>query len=61
MMKYLLVLLALSTLIGCGFKGDLYLPEPKKVEPIAPATVSNTTTPAETTEAKPKVQRIIPE
>lgn len=60
MMKYLLVLLALSTLIGCGYKGDLYLPEPKKVEPIAPAPMSNTT-PAETTEAKPKVQRIIPE
>lgn len=61
MMKYLFVILALSTLSGCGYKGDLYLPEPKKVEPSTPVPVSNTTTSAETTKAKPKVQRIIPE
>lgn len=61
MIKYLLLLITASTLIGCGYKGDLYLPEPKKAEPIV-VTPSTTTSTTETNNNDtPKVKRIIPE
>jgi predicted small lipoprotein YifL len=45
--------------MGCGYKGDLYLPEPKKAETVVPlSSTANTETPKTDT---PKVQRITPE
>ncbi len=59
MIKYLLLFITASTLMGCGYKGDLYLPEPKKAETVVPlSSTANTETPKTDT---PKVQRIIPE
>ncbi|WP_083915772.1 LPS translocon maturation chaperone LptM [Thiofilum flexile] len=59
MRTYLVLILIANSLTGCGYKGDLYLPEPKKTE-VAPATTpANTTITTETD--TPKIKRIIPE
>ena len=54
-------MVAMSTLIGCGYKGDLYLPEPKPVETATPLPNISASATKTTKTDTPKVRRIIPE